>query len=437
MKLHNTPLAAGLLAVVLAALPVASPRAQALATTPVDSIVAVVDEDVILRSELDQAINNITAQYANKPGQLPPRDILEKQVLDRMVMLRLQTVRASDSGIRISDAELQQAIAGIANQNRMTVDQLRARLAADNVGFDEFRSNLRDEMTVQRLRQRYIQANVQISEAEIDQLLATQDVSSQEMHLANIQINVSEDAPSADILQAKAKIDDIKSMIERGEIDFRSAAIRYSQAQNALDGGEIGWRSLDAIPPVFVNLLKNMQPGQITDPIRGPSGFQIVQYIESRDAQPQNVTQFRASDIMVRTSDTVSVEQARQKIEALRDRIVNKGEDFAKVAKEASDDTITRNAGGDMGWFTADQWGTSVATQITRLADGEVSPVFQSDVGFHLIKRVGSRVQDMTAENKRNQAREIIGQRKGDEAYEKFLRQLRADAYVETRLGGA
>lgn len=411
-------------------------HAQALPTTRIDSIAAVVDETVILRSELERAVANVTAQYASQPEQLPPRDILEKQVLDRLILLHLQVQRANDSGIRIADGELQQAVGSIASQNNLTVEQLRQRLVADGLSFDEFRSSLRDEITVQRLRQRYMQSSVQISEAEIDQALGAQQFGGEEMHLANIQVNLGDGATPDEIAAARTRIEGIKSMIERGEIDFRSAAIRYSQAQNALDGGEIGWRTIEAVPPVFANLLQQMQPGQITEPVRGQSGFQIVQLIEKRTAQAQLVTQYRASDIMVRTTDLVNAEAARQKIEALHARVVG-GEDFAKVAKEASDNTNTRNAGGDMGWFVADQWGTAIAAQITNLKDGEISPIFQSEVGFHFLKRTGSRQQDVTEDNKRARAREVITQRKGEEAYERFLRQLRSDAYVETRLGGA
>lgn len=428
------PLLSAFLAALLAAT-AAPAQAQALPTTTIDTIAAVVNEDVILRSEVDQAVTNISRQFeARDPSQVPPRDVLERQVLERLVLVRLQVDRAADSGIRISDQELQQAVGGIASQNQLTVPQLRQRLEADGIDYADFVSNLRDEVTVQRLRQRYIQSSVQVSEAEIDQLLATRDIGGAEMRLANIQINVAEGATPDEIAAARQRIDEIKSMVERGELDFRSAAVRFSQAPNALEGGEIGWRTPDAIPPVYQEMLKAMTPGQITEPVRGPSGFQIVQLSEVRQPQAQKITQYRARDIMVAITPTVPPEAARQKAEALRDRIVA-GEDFAKVATEASDDTQTRAQGGDMGWFAADAWGTAVANQIRSLADGELSPVFQSEVGFHLIKREGSREQDVTEENRRNQAREIIGTRKGEEAYERFLRQLRAEAYVDNRLG--
>lgn len=427
-----------LAAALLASLLVLSPgaRAQNAATSPVDSIVAVLDEDVILRSELDRAVANIVTQFGNTQQQLPPRDALERQVLERLVMLRLQVARARDSGIRVSDAEVQQAVAGIANQNRLSPEQLRARLATDGISYDEFVANLRDEMVVQRLKQRFIQSRVQVSEGEVDQLLATREVGNREVRLATIQLALAEGATPAQIRDAADRIAGIKASIERGEMDFRTAAVRYSQASNALEGGEIGWRGLDAIPPAFATIIRAMQPGQITEPVRGAAGFQIIQVLETREAAAQKATQYNALDIMIRTSDVVSVEQARQKIEALRERIVA-GEDFGKVAREASDDTLTRAKGGDMGWFQIDQWGGAVANQLQQLADGEMSPVFQSDAGFHLIKRLGKREQDITEENRRNQARSIIGERKGDEEFERFLRQLRSEAFVESRLTGA
>lgn len=431
------PIFSALFVALLAASAATDTHAQALPTTTVDTIAAVVNEDVILRSEVDLAVSNISRQMqAQNPGQLPPRDVLERQVLERLILMRLQVERAESSGIRISDQELQQAIGTVASQNKMTVDELRQRLAADGLDYNEFASNLRDEVTVQRLRQRYVQSSVQVSEGEVDQMLAGKDIGGDELRLANIQINVPEGATPGEIETAKQKIDEVKAMVERGEIDFRSAAIRYSGAQNALDGGEIGWRTMDAVPPVYVTMLKSMTPGQITEPVRGPSGFQIVQLMEVRKPQAQKVTQYKAQDILVAVNDLVPAEVARQKIQALRDRIVA-GEDFAKVATEASDDVQTRAAGGDMGWFTAEAWGSAVGSQVQQLADGELSPVFQSDVGFHLIKRNGVREQDVTEENRRNQAREIIGQRKSEEAYERFLRQMRAEAYVDSRLGGA
>lgn len=433
MKNAFTPVLAALLALSSALAP---GHALAQATTAVDGIVAVVDEDVILRSELDRAVNNITAQYANTPEQLPPRDVLERQVLDRLVLARIQLTRARDSGIRVSDGELAQAIETVASRNRMTQDQLRQRLAADGLSYEEFRASLRDELLIERLRQRYVQSRVQVSEAEIDQLLAVREIGGPEVRLANIVVALPEGASPDEVALAQKKARDIKSVIERGELDFRAAAIRYSDAQNALEGGEIGWRALDAIPPAFVGLIQQMQPGQISEPVRGPSGYQLIQLVETREQGRQTLTEYNAQGIMIRVTPTLPAEAARQKAEDLYARI-QAGEDFAKLARENSDDTLSRNDGGDMGWFQLNAWGTAVGSQLAALQDGQVSRPFQSDAGWHIIKRLGVREQDVTEQNRRNQAREIIAQRKAEEEFERFLRQLRSEAYVESRLSAS
>ena len=426
-----------LLAALLGAAVLAQPApAAAQSTTPVDSIVAIVNDDVILRSELDRAVANIVAQYASQPGALPPRDVLERQVLDRLVMMRLQLARAADSGVRVSDAELSQAVQSVAQRNRMTQDQLRQRLQADGLSYEEFRNSLREEMLVERLRQRYLQSRVQVSEAEVDQLLSVRDVGGPEVRLANILVGLPDGATPDQVATAERKVRGIKEVLDRGELDFRAAAIRYSDAQNALDGGEIGWRGYDAIPPAFLGMVRAMQPGQVSEPIRGPSGFQLIQVIETRQAGQQTVTEYNARGILVRVTPTVTAELARQKAEQIHARLVA-GEDFAKLARELSDDTLSRAQGGDMGWFPVNAWGNAVGNAITGLADNQLSQPFQSEVGWHIILRLGSREQDVTEENRRNQAREIISQRKAEEEFERFLRQLRSDAFVESRLSAS
>lgn len=426
-------LLAGLLALgcAFAPLPV-----QAQATTPVDSIAAVVDEDVILRSELDRAVNNILAQYASQPEQLPPRNVLEKQVLDRLVIMRLQLVRAQETGIRVADAELSQAIQSVASRNRMTQDQLRDRLTADDISYEEFRTSLREEMLIERLRQRYVQSRVQVSEAEIDQLLAVRAIGGPEVRLANIVVALPDGATPEQVATAQQKIRGIRDVITRGELDFRAAAIRYSDAQNALEGGEIGWRPYDALPPAFVGMIQAMKPGDITEPVRGPNGYQLIQLMETREAGQQTVTEFNAQGILVRTTPTLPPEAARQKIDDLRARLAA-GEDFATVARESSDDTLTRAEGGNMGWFPINAWGSAIGNQLQTLADGELSPSFQSEVGWHVVQRLGTREQDVTEQNRRNQARELIAQRKSEEEFERFLRQIRSEAYIESRLAVA
>ena len=300
MKTVVHTLLAGLLALCAAVAPVAAQ------TTTIDSIVAVVDEDVILRSELDRAVANIVAQYASQPGQLPPRDVLERQVLDRLVLMRLQLVRAAESGVRVSDAELDRAVQSVAQRNGLDAAQLRERLAADGLSYEEFRNGLREEMILERLRQGILQSRVQVSEAEIDQLLATREVGGPEIHLRNLLVALPDGATPEQIATAKQKIDGIRGLIERGELDFAAAAIRYSDAQNALEGGEIGWRTYDSIPPAFASMLQAMQPGQVSEPVRGPNGYQMVQLVETRESGAQTLEEFHAQGLLIRVTPTRS-----------------------------------------------------------------------------------------------------------------------------------
>lgn len=421
------------LAFLLAVATFASAQAQSL-LQPVDGIVAVVDEDVILRSELDMAMANIQAQFAGRESQLPPRAILERQVLERLIVMRLQLERASASGVRVSDAELEQAIQSVAGQNRLSPEQLRAQLAADGISYEEFRTQLRDELIVQRLQQRVAQSRIAISETEIDMALATQGESDAVYRLANILV-VMPEAPTPEQIQlAQTKIMGVKQLVERGEMDFAAAAIRYSDGPNALEGGDLGWRGLDEIPAMFANLIRNMKPGEVSDPIRGPSGYQLIQLVETREQGRQSLTEFRARHLMVRATELVSQEQAQRKIEQLHARLLA-GEDFAAIAREHSDDTTTRAQGGDMGWFAQGAWGAAIAQQIGMLQDGQLSQPFRTDGGWHLLLREDSREQDVTELNRRNQAREIIARRKSEEEIERFVRQLRSEAYVDIRLG--
>ena len=411
-------------------------HAQAAQTTRVDRIVAVVDEDVILQSELDRAEYNIKQQYAGHPDQMPPEDALRRQVLERLILARLQLARAADAGIKVSDAELDQGIARIAEQNKMTLPQLQQRVAADGMTYEEFRKSMRDEITVQKMQQSVLQGRVSISENDIDNELASERAGGPEVHLAHILVALPEGATPDQVKAAQAKIEDIKAQIDAGKIEFSAAAIRYSQSQNALEGGDLGWRSLDEVPPAFTDVLKTLKPGQVTPPIRGVSGFQLVKLVEVRDAgkaAPQQLTEYHALNLMVHVGSGTTSEEAKAKIDALRAQIVG-GADFATLAKQASDDTSTRDKGGDMGWFPAQAWGSAVEAQIVKLKDGEVSEPFQSDVGWHLMKRLAARTSDVSGQVARDAAKEVVARRKSQDEYDNFLRELRSEAYVDIRL---
>jgi peptidyl-prolyl cis-trans isomerase SurA len=402
---------------------------------PLDRIVAVVDEDVILQSELDRAEQNIRSQYASNPQQLPPADVLRRQVLERLILVRLEVARAAETGVRVSDAEVDAAVANIGRQNQLTPDQMRAQLAQQGQSFTAFRNSLRDELTVQRLRQRFAQTRISVSDAEVDAALAAQANGGAQYRLAHILVALPENATPEQIATAQAKIDGVKALIDKGEMDFAAAAVRYSDSANALEGGDLGWRSLDEIPTAFAGTISQMSVGQVMGPTRGPSGFQLLKLVETRDASqaaPQMVTQYNARHILVRTDDKVSDAQAKAKIETLAARIAG-GADFATLAQESSDDTNSGPNGGDLGWFTAETYGPEFGSQVAALQDGQVSAPFKTEAGWHLVQRVGARQADVSNESRRAQVRETIGQRKLEEEWARYQREMRNEAYVDIR----
>jgi peptidyl-prolyl cis-trans isomerase SurA len=422
---------AGLLAASAIAAPLHAQQIQ-----PLDSVAAVVNDDVILQSELDRAVANVTAQYANNPGQLPPPDVLRRQVLERLVLVKLQVERANENGIRVTDEEVNAAVASVAQQNNTTVAGLQQRLAAEGLSFDQFRESLREEITVQRLRQSYGQSRIRVSEAEVDAALNAQ-ASGVQYHLAHILVGLPDGASAEQIATAQKKIEGIKGLLERNEMDFAAAAVRYSDSPNALEGGDLGWRSADEIPVAFVDTLKGMQAGQVVGPIRGPSGFQLLKLVETRDASQapsQTATEYHARHILVRVSDLQDANAAKAKIDTLRARIAG-GADFVTVAKEASEDANTKNDGGDLGWFTADQFGPDFGQRLASLQDGQVSEPFRTEAGWHIVQRVGTRQTDVTEQNRRAQVRDTIGRRKLEEEYNRYLAELRGEAYVSFRTG--
>ncbi len=413
----------------------------AVQAQPVDRIAAVVNEDVILQSELDRATRNILAQYATRQDQLPPRDILERQVLERLVMVRLQVANANERGIRVSDEEVDAAINGVAQQNNMTLDQLRGQIAAEGGSFADFRTSLRDELLIQRFRQGFAQSRVNVSDAEVDAALSSQQASGggTQYRLAHILVALPENATPEQIATGQQKIDGIKALLDKGDMEFSAAAVRYSDSQNALEGGDLGWRALSEIPTAFAGTIRTMQVGQVIGPTRGPSGFQLLKLVETRDASqgaPATVSQYQARHILVRTGEGIDEAAAKAKIDTLRARI-DGGAEFAKVAGEASEDTNTKANGGDLGWFTQDQFGNEFGGAVAALQDGQVSAPFKTQAGWHIVQRIGTRQANVGDDNRRAQMREMIGQRKLEDEWGRFLREMRGEAFVDVRNGAA
>jgi peptidyl-prolyl cis-trans isomerase SurA len=427
-----------ILAFVLAVAAFATPHAvlaQAVPSEPLDRIVAVVDEDVVLQSELDRQVNRVLAQYANSPQQLPPRDVLEHQVLERLILQKLQVTRADSSGVKVSDAEIDQAMTALAAQNKMDLSQLRAAIQQQGMDYEQFRRGVRDELIVRNLRQRVVQSRVQVSDAEVDTALKNGALHRGQLHLGYILISVPDGATPDQIEAARKKADETKQQIDGG-MDFSAAAIRYSDAPNALEGGDLGWRNVDELPQAFAEAADAMQDGQVSAPIRGPNGFHIIKMLGKRaDAGAQVVTEYHARHILIKVTELVSSEQAQKSAATARQRVVG-GEDFEKVAKEYSQDTATARLGGDLGWFAGDAYGTRVAGIVHDMKKGEISQPFQTDAGWHVLQLVDTRSTDKTNDLQRDQAKNMVFQRKAEDEYESFLRQLRSEAYIEIRLPG-
>ena len=320
----------------------------------------------------------------------------------------------------------------LAQQNNVSLDQLRASLERDGFSYTEFRDTMRDELLVQRLRQRFVQSRVNVTDTEVDILLASESLKRGEVRLSHILVGVPDGASAAQIQAAREKAEMVMKEIDGG-LDFASAAIRFSDGQQALEGGDLGWRKYNEVPNAFADQIAGMQPGEVTQPMRGPSGFHILKLVDVREPQQELVREYNARHIMVNTSELVTADDALATVRDIRRRL-EAGGDFAELAKEFSDDNTTANLGGDMGWFEIGAYGTRVEQVLGGLDDGELSEPFQTEVGWHLMQRLGTREADVTDERRREQAREIVRNRKAEEEYDLYLRQLRGEAYIENRL---
>jgi len=411
-----------------------APRPAPAQTTQLDEIVALVDDDIILRSELDIAIEGIEQRIRQSGSTPPPQDLLEKQVLERLISRKLQTQRALRTGIRVSDSDIDQAMMNLAQQNNLTVAQLRQVLEQDGEDFTEFRKSIGEEIMGERLRQRVVNSMDPVSETEVEILLASEDFSGGEYDISNLQIGVPDGATPTQIAAAQVRIDEIYKELQDG-MSFESAAISFSESQDALEGGRIGWRDLSSLPREFAEALRELQPGQFSEPIRSPAGFHIVMVNDWRENSQIFAEEFRANHLLIQMNELVDAEQAMEISRGLHEELEN-GADFGELAREYSDDNTSANIGGDLGWFTAQQYGERFAVMLAGLEDGEITEPFQTQVGWHILQRTGFRETDVTSEAMANRARQTIMQRRAESEVEAFIRQMREEAFVEIRLPG-
>ncbi|TVO60378.1 peptidylprolyl isomerase [Denitromonas ohlonensis] len=432
----KTALSRLLSTLIFSALAVSPAVSSAARTVLVDRIVAVVNNDAITESSLSERTEQIKRQFGRQGGQLPPDDVLRKQVLERLVVERAQLQLAGETGLRIDDNALGGAIDRIASSNKLSAAQFRAALEKDGIDWTEFRENIRQEMLIARLREREVDARVVVTDAEIDNFLKNSPdaADSREYDLSHILLRAPE-GPSPEQLNALGqKAEGIRARVLAGE-DFAKLAAEFSNAPDALQGGALGWRPSSSVPALFIEALQGLKPGEVSPVMRSPAGFHLVKVNDVRGAKATDVVavqQTRVSHILVKPTELISDTDARLRLETLRTRVLN-GEDFAALARANSAD-LSATKGGEIGWVYPGDTVPEFERAMDALSVGELSAPVKSPFGWHLIRVEERRTQDVSEERKRAVARNTLRQRKADEAYEDWLRQLRDATFVDYRL---
>ena len=402
----------------------------------VDRIVAVVNKEVITLSELSVAVAGAERQLQRQGTPAPPRPILERQMLERLIIDRAQLQRARETGIRIDELQLDRAVQRVAENNKLTLADFRRALERDGVAFDAWREDLREQIMVSRLREREVEEKVQVNDSEVDLFLEEMRAQPKraEYNASHVLVRVPEQASPERIEEARARAQ--KALAEaRAGADFARIAASYSDAPDALEGGALGWRSHERLPELFASALAALQPGEVSEPLRSPAGFHLLKLNERRDAgAAAPVTQTRARHILIRPSEVVSETEARRRLADIRERIVTGGADFAALAKAHSDDAASAVRGGELDWIYPGDTVPDFERALQELKPGELSQPVRTPFGYHLIQVLDRRASDVSQERRRLEARKVLRERKAEETYQDWLRQLRDQAYVELRL---
>ena len=408
------------------------------AVQPLDRVVAIVDNDVVMQSQLDQRTQEVQQTIAKRGGGVPPASALQQQVLERLIVENLQLQIGERSGIRITDEELNQAIATIAQRNGMSVDQFRAALSHDGLSYDDAREQVKREMIISRVRQRRVAERIQVSEQEVKNFLNS-DLGkmqlSEEFRLANIMIPTPESANSEAIQAAARQAGEVYQQLKQGA-DFGQLAVARSASENALEGGEMGWRKAAQLPPPFDRLLSTMAVGDVTEPVRTPGGFIILKLQEKRGGGSVLRDEVHVRHILIKPTEIRSDAATEQLAERLYERIRN-GEDFGELAKSFSEDPGSALNGGDLNWVDPNSLVPEFREVMANAAQGEVSRPFKTQYGWHVLEVLGRRATDSTDQAREQQALTVLRNRKYDEELQTWLRQIRDEAYVEIKLPGA
>ena len=404
-------------------------------TSLVDRILAVINSEVITQFDLSERVTRAQRELRSRGTPLPDRDDLQRQVLERMIIERAQLQLARETGLQIDDLQLDATIARIAESNKMPLTEFRRTLERDGIPFDKFREEVRTEIILARLREREVDNKISVAESEIDNFIADHKEGkdqSAEYNVSHILIRLPEQARSEQIVQQRERADEAVKRIKAGA-DFAQVVATFSDATDALQGGNLGWRTTDRLPELFAGVVAGLQPGEISEVLRSPAGFHILRLNERRGAvSPYMVEQNHVRHILVRTSETVSQDEARRKLLALRERIVN-GSNFSELARLNSDDS-SAGRGGDLGWVFPGDTVPDFERAVKGLKPMEVSQPVKTPFGWHLIQVLERRTTDASSDRKRLEARKALRERKSDEAFQEWLRQLRDRAWVEYRL---
>lgn len=408
-----------------------------------DGIAALVEDGVVLKSELamrvDVVVSNFRQQQMQLPpeqrGQLPPLSVLERQVLDQLVLEQIQLQRADQLGIVVGDDVLNQVMREVAGNLNVSLEQLPEALAAQGIDYAFFREEQRKELIISQLERRDVYQRISITPREIAQCLArseTTQTNDFDYNVSHILIGFATNALPEEIADAEERIDDIKSQLDAGA-DFAQLALSYSESQTALQGGSLGWRKGSELPTIFSDIVVRMTPGQISEPIRTSSGFHLVKLNDMRGAERVVVDQVRARHILLAPNEILDDDATRQKLIGIRNQILS-GDDFATIAESVSEDALSAAEGGDLGWTEPDAYVDEFKDMLASLEIGELSQPFRSQFGWHIIEVLDRRTYDTTDDLKEQNCRQEVGNSKVEQERDNWLRRIRDQAFVESKL---
>lgn len=402
---------------------------------PLDKVIAVVGKSVIMQSELDERLLQVAQNARANNLALPEVDVLRQQVVDHLISEHLQLQAAQRVGFKVSDEQVNQAIEQIRRSNQLTHEELALQLQRDGMTMDSLREKLRRDITIQQIQQGMVQQRIHISPLEIDNFLKSADAKfwiSPEYHLGHILIGLSQSATAAEVEAAQTKANELVKKIRAGT-SFAEVAIAESDGPTALNGGDLGWRKTSDLPSLFADLLPALEPGQVSDPARSPAGFHVLTVYDKRGGEQQTEMQSKVRHILVKPSAILSDEDAKAKLEKLRQRIL-KGEDFAAVAKENSEDIGSMLAGGDLGWSKPGMFVPEFEQTMAKMAVGEISEPFRSQFGWHILQVQERRQEDITDDLLREKAARVLTSRRYEDELQIWLREMRDDTFVEVKI---